>query len=151
MGPIPYAELQEMAYSEPSYRVFADVDVIRLAMGESRFGLELGGGLLRAESEVSFDVSNVEGRAGQVFTYEPAGYAFTEAGWSPFYQATFSVGLLQDASAFASLVAHAAPDVEIPAFEAGLDFDPDVTVFRVEPHTVSFRYVNISAGLRLGF
>jgi hypothetical protein len=150
-GPIPYAELRQVAYSEPSYRIFVDVDVLRLALGENRFGLEIGGGLLRAESSLSFDVSNVEGRAGQVFSYEPAGYEFTEAGWRPFYQATLDVGLAQDVSAFASLVAHSAPDVDVPQFEAGLDFDPDVTVFRVEPHTVSFRYLGLSAGVRLGF
>ena len=148
---VPYAELEEVAYSQPFVRVFADVDVLRLALGQSRFGLEVGGGLLRSESAVAFDVSNVIGRADRRFTYEPAGYDLTEAGFTPFYQATLSVGLARETSAYASIIAHSAPDVDVPLFEAGLDFDPEVTVFRVEPHTVSFDYVGVSAGVRLGF
>lgn len=148
---VPFAELEEVAYSQPLLRVFADVDVLRLALGQSRFGLEVGGGLLRSESAVAFDVSNVIGRADRRFTYEPAGYDLTEAGFTPFYQATLSVGLARETSAYANIIVHGAPDVDVPLFEAGLDFDPEVTVFRVEPHTVSFDYVGVSAGVRLGF
>ena len=62
-----------------------------------------------------------------------------------------SIGLARETSAYVSLLAFTPPSVDVPLFESSPDISPDVTVFRVEPHTVSFEHFGLSAGVRLGF
>lgn len=144
-------DLQEVAQSQPFLRLFADLDVIRAFAPNSRIGLAVGGGLLRSQSRVEFNVPPITGLSGTTFYYDPDGYALEETAFGPFYQAMLSVGLARETSAYVSLLAFTPPSVDVPLLESSPDINPDVTVFRVEPHTVSFEHFGLSAGVRLGF
>lgn len=144
-------DLQEVAQSQPFLRLFADLDVIRAFAPNSRIGLAVGGGLLRSQSRVEFNVPPITGLSGTTFYYDPDGYALEETAFGPFYQAMLSIGLARETSAYVSLLAFTPPSVDVPLFESSPDISPDVTVFQVQPHTVSFEHFGLSAGVRLGF
>lgn len=145
-------DLQEVAQSQPFLRLFADLDVIRLIDPNSRVGLSVGGGLLRSQSRVAFHAPPVTGQSGTTFYYEPDGYVLEETAFGPFYQAMLSVGLARETSAYLSLLAFTPPSVDVPLFEAtSPQISTGATVYRVEPHPVSFDHLGLSAGVRLGF
>ena len=137
--------LQEVAFSKPSFRTFAEIDAVRLIASRSPVGVAFGGGFLRAESVVA--QSFPENFA---TTYAPDSYEIREQGFEPFYTATLEAYLLPETAAFVRVLRWTAPSVVVPRVEVQSVAFPGTVVFRVEPHTVTFGQTAISVGVRVG-
>lgn len=139
-------DLQEVAASRQTLRAFGTLDPVRLVWPRSRFGLGLGGGIVRGESVVAqrFPENNFT-------TYAPEGYELRETGFRPYLHATAEVVLPLDIALYGGVETWAAPDVEVPLTEVQANAFPGTVVYRVEPHTVSFERVGFVAGVRAGF
>lgn len=136
----------EIAYTRPGARVFADLDLLRLYNPYGRFGFALGGGLTYAESVVEAKFPATMG-----ISYDPSSFQERARGIQPFYSATLEAGLMREPAVlrvFVRLLRLGAPSVEVPMVEVRPSYDPEVILYRSEPHTVEFNRHGVLFGIR---
>lgn len=138
-------DFQEVAVSRQTFRAFAVLDPVRMVWPRSRFGLGLGGGVIRGESLVAQRIP-----ANSATRYTPERYEIRESGIGPYLVVTAEVTLPFDAALYGGIERWAAPEVEVPTTEVQSVAFPGPIVYRVQRHRVKFERIGVVAGVRVG-